>query len=337
VEFSTHIKSDEVEIERRIREFLLGSDPIVIRYLDAITGNTGKRLRPKLVMVFARLFGEYDYGKSITCACAAELLHTATLIHDDVIDTAQFRRGSETLCNAFGNEIAVIVGDYLLAIVLDRVAKVRDFEVLDMFVGTSKKLGVGVLVEVNNRNNFKLAVDNYLSVIELKTAVLFEHCTRLGAYLGGADAEGRRLAGEYGRDFGMAFQIVDDLLDIAADPKKTGKPSFNDLKEGRITLPLIHAIGKDPSIETLMNGWQERPSAESADALKARLRELGSMDYSRKKAEEYLAKAREKSAMLVPRWQSESARSDLEVIESGLFALLEEAGQNNTEMPQNPG
>lgn len=366
MEFSTHTRSDEVEIEKKLREVLLGSDPIVIQYMESIASQHGKRLRPKLVMIFARIFGGYDYKKSIEAACLSELFHTATLIHDDVIDVAEVRRGYVTLSNQFGNEIAVIVGDYLLAMVLDRVSKLRDFTMLDMFVETSKKLGVGVLVEISNRNNFELSVDNYLRVIELKTAVLFELCTRLGAHLGGASDERVKLAAKYGRSFGMAFQVVDDLLDIAADEKKTGKPVFNDLKEGRITLPIIHSLSVDPALEDLLVEWQTAgddsaasgDSAQSGDcdnatgtstgatgleteegaaenragerekltaALRARLFELGSVDYCKSIAQYYLAKAKEALAPVadtgIQKMEAE-ALADLSLIESGLFALL---------------
>ncbi len=368
MEFSTHTRSDEVEIEKKLREVLLGSDPIVIQYMESIASQHGKRLRPKLVMIFARIFGGYDYKKSIETACLSELFHTATLIHDDVIDVAEVRRGYVTLSNQFGNEIAVIVGDYLLAMVLDRVSKLRDFSMLDMFVETSKKLGVGVLVEISNRNNFELSVENYLRVIELKTAVLFELCTRLGAHLGGADAAEISRAAAYGKNFGMAFQIVDDLLDIAADEKKTGKPVFNDLKEGRITLPLIYAMSLDSSVERLLIKWQaageaipasdgeatageitaapreelearsENVAMDGAEtvaggdrekltaALRERLFELGSVDYCRRVAEEYLAKAKNALAPAAPetgiRKPESEALADLSLIESGLFSLL---------------
>jgi octaprenyl-diphosphate synthase len=325
-DFSIHNKSDEIEIEKKLREFLAGSDPIVIQYMESIANQHGKRLRPKLVMVFARLFGDYDYKNSVAAACLSELFHTATLIHDDVIDSAEFRRGEETLSKRFGNEIAVIVGDYLLAVVFERVAKMRDFTLLDMFVGTSKKLGIGVIVEINNRNNFELFTDRYLKVIELKTGVLFELCCRMGAYLGGADEREQAVAGAYGREFGIAFQIVDDLLDIAADPAKTGKPVFNDLKEGRITLPIIYALSRDASVHELLTEWQRSPNEVATEALRARLFELGSVDHSMSVAEEHLSAARAEFAKLEGRIKPGPAIDDLKLIEGRMFELLKERG-----------
>jgi len=323
-DFSTHTLSDAVEIEKKLREFLIGSDKIVLQYMESIASQHGKRLRPKLVMIFARLFGDYHYKNSLSAACMSELFHTATLVHDDVIDTADFRRGHETISNKYGNEIAVIVGDYLLAIVLDRIARMRDFTLFDMFVRTSKKLSIGVLVEIGNRNNFSLDVDRYLNVIKLKTAVLFELCSSMGAYLGGADTDEQIIAGNYGREFGMAFQITDDLLDIAADPEKTGKPVFNDLKEGRITLPLIYAMSRDPSIEELMTRWQSSPDDETTTALRNRLFELGSVDYSKGKAEEYIKRARDEFGKLGEGIKAGPLRDDLGLIESRMFELLDE-------------
>ncbi len=321
-DFSVHIKSDEIEIEKKIREFLAGSDQLVIQYMESIASHHGKRLRPKLVMIFARLFGAYDYKNSIAAACLSELFHTATLVHDDVIDSAEFRRGKETLSNKFGNEIAVIVGDYLLALVLEKIAKMRDFTLLDMIVGTSKKLGIGVLAEINNRNNFELMTDRYLKVIELKTAVLFELCCEMGAYLGGADTHARTIVCHYGREFGLAFQIVDDLLDIASDPTKTGKPVFNDLKEGRITLPIIHALGQDQSVRDLLADWQSNPDDDRTSTLRTRLFELGSVEYSMGIAKTCLERARSEFDKLAGHVKVGRASNDLELIESRLFELL---------------
>jgi octaprenyl-diphosphate synthase len=323
-DFSVHTKSDEIEIEKKLREFLAGSDQLVIQYIDSLANQQGKQIRPKLVMIFARLFGDYDYKNSITAACLSELFHTATLIHDDVIDSAEFRRGEETISHKFGNEIAVIVGDYLLALVLEKVAKMRDFTLLDMFVGTSKKLGIGVLVEINNRNNFELMTDRYLKVIELKTAVLFELCCGMGAYLGGADSEAQSIARNYGREFGLAFQIVDDLLDIASDPVKTGKPVFNDLKEGRITLPIIYALSKDSKVQNLVKSWQSNPDDKATKELRTCMFELGSVEYSKNIALECLVRARADLKQISGHFKTGSASSDLELIESRFFELLSE-------------
>jgi geranylgeranyl pyrophosphate synthase len=173
-------------VDRRIREIVGGSDRMVLQYIADMGTSRGKRLRPRLMIAVAGLCGGAPAASLANCAACCELLHTATLIHDDVIDEAPTRRGSLTLSNMYGNEIAVVVGDYLLALVLRALNSERDHVLVDMLLATSQELGMGVIEEVLNRNNFVLSVEKYYDIIYLKTASLFALCCGLGAYLASA-------------------------------------------------------------------------------------------------------------------------------------------------------
>ena len=281
------------EVGRRFDDLLAGSDPLVLKYVAEVGKTRGKMLRPRLMLTTAAGFGELNPRTAVNCAACCELLHTATLIHDDVIDEAATRRGSATLNHHFGNEVAVIVGDYLFSLVFKAIGGERDFQLIDMMVDTSQELGMGVLEEISNRDNLEMTVDQYLNVIYLKTAALFSLCCGMGSYLGGAGEAEIEATREYGKQFGLAFQIVDDLLDVCAEESATGKPGFNDLREGRITLPLIHALSEDgATTRELVQTFQRSPTAEPRSAIRAHLHKLGSLHYAYQSAGAYVEQAR---------------------------------------------
>jgi geranylgeranyl pyrophosphate synthase len=304
-------------VDRRIREIVGGSDRMVLQYIADIGTSRGKRLRPRLMLAVASLFGGAPAASLANCAACCELLHTATLIHDDVIDEAPTRRGNLTLSNMYGNEIAVVVGDYLLALVLRALNSERDHVLVDMLLETSQELGLGVIEEVLNRNNFVLSIEKYYDIIYLKTASLFSLCCALGAYLaqseqvgagalpardrsgsgragtGPAPIQVNEAAKAYGKTLGLAFQVVDDLLDLTADSATTGKPAMNDIREGRITLPVIHALLAEPArTKELIATCQAEHDAASERALKDHLAALGSIHFAYSEAERLLSEAR---------------------------------------------
>jgi octaprenyl-diphosphate synthase len=304
------------QVDQRLAELLRKSDPPLNSYLEEAGKNRGKMLRPRLMIITSSFFGRPDARAVVNCAACCELLHLATLIHDDIIDEAGLRRGHQTLNNRFGNEIAVIVGDYALAIVFRSLLAERDFRIMDMVLSTSQQLGMGELQEILNRNNQQMTVEQYFSVIALKTAALFNLCGGLGAYLGGAGPREVELAGRYGQQLGTAFQIVDDLLDIMAEEARTGKPSFNDLAEGRMTLPLIHALQRDDRRAGQLILDVQRSSSRSArQAILAHLEECGSLEFTIGAAADQLRQARLTAQQLIELAKHDSLASELQEIE----------------------
>jgi octaprenyl-diphosphate synthase len=310
-------------VDRRIREIVAGSDRMVLQYIADMGTSRGKRLRPRLKIAVAELAGGAPAASLANCAACCELLHTATLIHDDVIDEAPTRRGNLTLSNMYGNEIAVVVGDYLLALVLRALNSERDHVLVDMLLATSQELGMGVIEEVLNRNNFVLSVEKYYDIIYLKTASLFSLCCALGAYLASGekdDVGGKARA--YGKTLGLAFQVVDDLLDLTADSAATGKPAMNDIREGRITLPVIHALLADPArTKELIAACQVEDDPAAERTLKHHLAHTGSIKFAYGEAERLLADARTAGQELA-RAAGSTATGELEQLEQTVIGVL---------------
>jgi octaprenyl-diphosphate synthase len=280
------------EVEASISNFLLGSDALVQEYVRLIAQGIGKRMRPLLLIMFADMHGAPEREKVIISAACCELLHTVSLIHDDVIDSADTRRGLATLNNRFGNEAAVIVGDYILAQSFLRLTGTRDFTILELTIGASKKLGLGVLEEIRNRDRLSLSAEKYYEMIGLKTGALFALVCEGGAYLGGADEAGMAASREYGRLLGLGFQVVDDLLDLTLCAEDAGKPTFNDLREGRITLPVIYANAAGPAkTQALIDDYRATNHNAEAEAVRAWLIETGALKRALAEAESLIAQA----------------------------------------------
>lgn len=215
-----------------------------VRAAYAISGHTlsagGKRLRPALVVLAARAAaGAFPEKTIYASAAAAELIHMASLIHDDVVDGSAERRGRPTANATFGNQISVLVGDYLLAKSIYLAAREGNIDVIRVFSKVTVGLSEGEVLQITAKGDVDTSKETYLTIIEKKTAGFIAGCCEVGAMLaGGGGAEVAALT-EYGRNCGLAFQIADDLLDYTGDPRKTGKPLCSDLREGKMTLPLI--------------------------------------------------------------------------------------------------
>ncbi len=281
------------DVEREMRSILYEADTLVHDYIALVAQGVGKRMRPLLLIMFADLFGTPDPGNVVVSAACCELLHTVSLIHDDVIDSAETRRGLATLNHRFGNEAAVIVGDYILAQSFLRLAQLRDFTILELTINASKKLGLGVIEEIRARDKLNLSAGKYYEMIGLKTGALFALVCEGGAYLGGADEAGMASAREFGRNLGVAFQVVDDLLDLTQSPDEAGKPTFSDLREGRITLPVIYACETDLDRTALLIAAYKTTYRESREKeIRKWLVESGALRRSLEDASGLLACAR---------------------------------------------
>jgi octaprenyl-diphosphate synthase len=310
-------------VARRIEEILSDSNPLVAEYVAEVSSSRGKMIRPQLLLAFAELFGSANHDTAVNCAACCELLHTASLIHDDVIDEADLRRGQPTLNSSYGNQVAVIVGDYILTLIMKAINSEKDFHLTGMLLDTSQELGLGVLAELMNCGNLELTVEKYHEVIYLKTAGLFKLCCAMGAYIGGATPEQVARTGEYGKLLGMAFQIVDDLLDITVEEGKSGKPSFNDLREGRITLPVIHAITEQPTeTRQLIAQFEENDTRMLRETVKSHLAHTGSLGYAYDAARDYLFQANKLVNGLLNDAGNGHASEQILVIERRIIAAI---------------
>ena len=210
----------------------------ISRYLR-VSG--GKRLRPSLLLLTSKLVG--DGGKSaIRLGAVVEIVHTATLIHDDVIDAAETRRGRPSVNAHWGNHISVLAGDWLYMQAFQLALRERNFRVLEILITLTQMMVEGELIQLERIGKLEVSEADYMELIDRKTAGLFSACARLGALVAGADPALEEKLGEYAWNLGMAFQLVDDVLDFTAREKTLGKPVGGDLREGKVTLPLIYAL-----------------------------------------------------------------------------------------------
>lgn len=229
----------------RVDDFLtqrLASDVVLINQLSSyIIASGGKRLRPQLVLLASGACG-YQGDHHITLATVIELIHTATLLHDDVVDASELRRGNDTANSLWGNEAAVLVGDFLYSRAFEMMVEADSMRVMTILASTTNRIAEGEVLQLMNVRDPDLTEARYLEVIQAKTAKLFEAATELGGVLTGqSDAICTALA-QYGMHLGTAFQIVDDVLDYQSDQATMGKNAGDDLAEGKTTLPLIHAM-----------------------------------------------------------------------------------------------
>ena len=226
-------------------EVLLGDEiRSDVRAAYAISGHTlsagGKRLRPALVTLAAHAaMGQFPARTIYASAAAAELIHMASLIHDDVVDGAAERRGKPTANAAFGNQISVLVGDYLLAKSINLAAREGNIDVIRVFSKVTVGLSEGEVLQITAKGDVDTSEETYLTIIHKKTAGFIAGCCEVGGMLAGATPAALPALTRYGLNCGLAFQIADDLLDYTGDPRKTGKPQCGDLREGKMTLPLI--------------------------------------------------------------------------------------------------
>ncbi len=230
-------------VEKQIRAESVSSASAVTAIGQYLQISGGKRVRPALVLLSAKLFGAASRA-AISLGAVMEIIHTATLVHDDVIDAADRRRGRPSTNSRWGNHTSVLAGDWLYMQAFKIAVQERNFRILDILIELTQLMGEGELIQLGIIGRLDLSVEEHLDLIYRKTACLFGACTRLGAVLGGQDERTEHLLGEYGRNLGMAFQLVDDLLDFTASEDVLGKPVGNDLREGKVTLPLIYLLGR---------------------------------------------------------------------------------------------
>ena len=294
------IAADMQAVDAVIRD-RLHSDVVLIRQVaEYIIGAGGKRLRPALVLFSAGALG-YRGSDHRELAAVVEFIHTATLLHDDVVDASGLRRGRNTANAQFGNAAAVLVGDFLYSRAFQMMVGVGSMRVMQVLADATNTIAEGEVLQLLNCHNADVDVPQYLRVIRYKTAKLFEAAMRLGAILSGAPAEIEEGLARYGMHLGTAFQLVDDVLDYSGDEAATGKHLGDDLAEGKPTLPLIHAM-KHGSAEhaACVRHAIEAGGRDALPGVLAAIRASGALDETRRHAEAEARLALEAIAPLPP-------------------------------------
>jgi octaprenyl-diphosphate synthase len=240
-EINQLIRSDMDQVNALIRRQFHSDVVLIEQMAEYIINSGGKRLRPALAILAARACG-YEGGDHVQIAAIIEFIHTATLLHDDVVDASDLRRGKETANSVWGNEASVLVGDFLFSRSFQMMVEVGKIRVMDVLATTSNRIAEGEVMQLLNCNDPDVDEQRYMDVIRCKTAQLFEAATRLGAILTSQSEAVERDCAAYGMHLGMAFQVIDDLLDYQACEDETGKHLGDDLAEGKPTLPLIYAL-----------------------------------------------------------------------------------------------
>jgi len=229
------------EVDRVIQDRLRSDVALVNQISHYIISAGGKRIRPRLVLLFSGALG-FQGPERHALAAIVEFIHTATLLHDDVVDESSLRRGRQTANALFGNAASVLVGDFLYSRAFQMMVSVNRMRVLDVLADATNVIAEGEVLQLMNMHNPDISVEDYLRVIRYKTAKLFEASARLGAVVADADAATEEACAAYGRSLGTAFQLVDDLLDYEGDTQSLGKNVGDDLREGKPTLPLLVAM-----------------------------------------------------------------------------------------------
>ena len=266
----------------------LASDVVLINQIaEHIIGGGGKRLRPMLVLLAAQVSG-YRGRDHILLAAVVEFIHTATLLHDDVVDESDLRRGRQTANALWGNAASVLVGDFLYSRSFQMMVEADDMRVMRILADTTNQIAEGEVLQLLNVHNPDTDEAAYLRVIERKTAVLFAAATRLGALLAGVPPAQEEALALFGLNLGFAFQIADDVLDYVSDTGTLGKNIGDDLAEGKATLPLIYAIERAPAEQAAsLRRAIETGGLDSLDNIIAAIRDTGAIERARQRAQQY--------------------------------------------------
>jgi len=268
--------------------------PAVSEVAAYLLGGGGKRLRPALLLLSANYAGRKDRS-AIRLAAVVELLHSATLIHDDVIDSAGTRRGRPSANARWGNHRSVLTGDWLYMQSFQMALEERNFHILDILIDLTQKMVEGELIQLEKIGRIDVTEEDALRLATYKTACLFSGCARLGAVLGSLEGEEEEALAEYGRNAGLAFQLVDDLLDFTASAQQLGKPVLSDLKEGKVTLPLIYAMenGHREARELIARVLAEKEfDSVRPETIVSLVNDSGALDRARCLAQDYAQRAK---------------------------------------------
>ena len=302
------IEGDLDDFNNLFNSSLSHTDGLLSQALAYIRQRTGKRMRPMLILLMARNFGDVT-DVTQNAAVGLELLHTASLVHDDVVDESDERRGQASANSVYGNQIAVLVGDYILSLSLQQAARTGSLPCVEIIATLGATLSEGEVFQLANVRNEQANEDDYFHVIDRKTAALFAACGELAALTAGADASFVENARRFGAYIGICFQIRDDIFDYFSD-SAIGKPTANDMAEGKLTLPALYALRQtdDPAVQALAARIKAR-EASPDDILRmvAFTKENGGIEYATKRMQEY----RQKAEACLERFQNPAVRKAL--------------------------
>ena len=244
------VRADLMQVEAELLRQADGVSATVSAVVRHLFESGGKRVRPALLLLAARLVGgsarQTTLPAAVRMGAVMEMLHSATLVHDDIIDEAEVRRGRESANARWGNNVSVLVGDWLYMTAFDVSLRERSFDILESLTEMTRLMVEGEILQLSLLGNSQISEDEHLEIVRRKTAYMFRSCAEIGALVAGANADQRRALAHYGLSIGIAFQLVDDVLDFISTEDKLGKPVANDLREGKLTLPLIYLLRDHP-------------------------------------------------------------------------------------------
>jgi len=288
------IGDDLAKVEDFFEEQVRSDIPLIAEVGRYIRDGGGKRIRPALLLLSCRLSG-YRGERAVLLAAVVEFIHTATLLHDDIIDEATVRRGRRSVNSRWGNDLTVLLGDFLYTKSMSMALSQDNLRILQLLSDVSLSMIEGEILEIQRHADLRVTADDHLDIIRRKTAALFSACLRIGAMLAEAGEAKERALASYGLNLGICFQMVDDLLDLTADEKVLGKPVANDLREGKLTLPAIFTLqrGGAAGLEKVRAVLADRGFARvSAQEIARLARDSGAIDEARALAERYAEAAR---------------------------------------------
>jgi len=294
LDFFKPIQKELDFVEKEIQQGLKNNISLISNIGLHISKSGGKRLRPALVLLSSKLCG-YTGERNIHLACAVEFIHTATLLHDDVIDGANLRRGMPSANSKWGSNASILVGDYLFSRSFSVLVKDADLRIMDSLAKASVKMAEGEILQLSKCYDITISKECYIDIVTKKTAELISSCCQVGAILAKADENEEEALTSYGKNIGIAFQLVDDTLDFIATREKLGKPLGNDLREGKVTMPLLMVIESESkeNIERIKQILSfSKPDKNGIDFIMDLIRRHKAVEYSLEVAADYSQKAK---------------------------------------------
>lgn len=307
VELSTRMASfrapvaDELkQVDRELSRVLPNGGGLIDEVSDYVLSTKGKKFRPTLLLLSARMTGAPKPAECIAASVMLELVHIATLIHDDTIDNSALRRGKPTVNTRWSEDVSIIMGDYVYSKVFKMLAELKMFKEMETLARTTHFMTIGEMTQIERKNDFDTTEEDYLTIIDKKTASLISAACEIGARVGGGDDEAAEACASFGRNVGLAFQIMDDILDFVGSEKILGKPRGSDIRGGDLTLPMISALRNAPESErTAMQRMATSPDLKDGalDDLVRLMEKHGGFACARERAAHYAHAAK---ALLLP-------------------------------------